>query len=154
MSSEAPRRMPADLAQRVEAEIEAVHAFIAAWFRGDVPEDLQLFGARLADRWDDSLVNIHPSSETIAGSVVLDRMRRAHGASPDFEIEVSECTVRQAFPTLSGGLVVATYRELQRGARNSAAENTRFSTVVFEWTADEGEEALIWRHIHETGVPG
>ncbi|MGD1925282.1 MAG: DUF4440 domain-containing protein [Paracoccaceae bacterium] len=124
------------------AEIDRLHVFIAGWFRGDVkPEE---FGKGFADVLHPEFVNIQPSGQIRAKDDLLDSIKSAHGANPDFTIAIETPQVVACYP----GAVVATYVEYQTGARNSATENRRYSTALFEVDGDQ----VIWRHLQETGL--
>lgn len=125
-----------------KAEIERLHDFISGWFRGELPIDS--FDAGFASVLHDEFVNVQPSGAVLARADLLDPIRGAHGANPDFRISIEEPRVIAEYP----GAIVATYVEFQQGARNSASENRRRSMVLFEVTDDQ----LIWRHLQETGM--
>ena len=132
----------------VRAEIEAVHRFIAGWFRGDEPAGAQQFHAGLAARLAPGFVNIQPAGRALTGETLLSAIERGHGTNPRFEIEIRDVQLR--FVGADGGLVLATYTELQRGAMHSTpAENARVSTVLLQRT----ETGFAWHHIHETACP-
>ncbi len=124
------------------AEIERLHDVIAGWFRGEIA----------ADRFDpDFAAALHPEFEIVEPSgrrstreALLDPIRAAHGANPDFRIAIEEPRLLGTWP----GLALATYVEFQTGARNSAPENRRRSTALF---AEVGGRWL-WRHLHETAL--
>ena len=132
---------------QLQREIEQVHAFIAAWFRGEVARDDVLFDLHLAARMDASLVNIQPSGQVLTRADLVDGIRAAHGSNPDFQIEISDVAVR----LLDVDLALVTYVEFQRGARNTVpADNRRVSSVLFCNVSSGGEP--VWLHIHETGL--
>ena len=70
------------------SEIGQVHAFIAAWFRGDVDQDDATFEAQLANRFDPRMINVQPSGQVLTRSDLLDGLRKGYGANADFEIEI------------------------------------------------------------------
>ena len=137
----------------VRAEIEAVHRFIAGWFRGDEPAGAEPFKAGLAARLAPGFVNIQPAGRVLAPDVLLSSIEQGHGANPRFEIEIRDVALRfvdAGSGGAGGGLVLATYTELQRGALHSTPpENARVSTVLLERT----EAGFLWHHIHETACP-
>ncbi len=132
----------------VRAEIEALHRFIAAWFRGEGGESKQRFQAKLADRLAPGLINVQPAGRILSRNTLLSSIERGYGASPDFAIEIRDVQVRLADG--DSGVALATYIEFQRGARNTAPDNTRISTVLLERRPDGG---FTWLHIHETARP-
>lgn len=128
-------------------EIEAVHDFIGAWFRGEPENTDQVFKDGLADRLHAQLVNIQPGGQTLARADLLDPIRAAYGANPNFHIRISDVTVHFVFN--DQGLILASYVEHQSGARNTTpADNDRVSTVLFN-IADRTQRP-VWLHIHET----
>ena len=133
----------------VREEIEAVHRFISAWFRGTEPNTDEAFEAGLAGRLAPGFVNIQPAGRVLERDALLDPIRNAHGANPDFRIEIADVRIRYADP--GGKLVQATYLEIQSGARKSTPPtNTRISSALMRRT-ESG--ALEWMHLHETAVP-
>jgi hypothetical protein len=139
-----------ELADRVRSEIEAVHAFISSWFRGELPQSDGLFDEEFAARMGAQLINIQPSGRALARSELIASIRRGYGANPSFRITISDCEVRSACD--AERLVLATYTELQQGARNTTPpDNTRVSTVLLELPRKDGR--ATWLHIHETRRP-
>ena len=124
-----------------ETEIVRMHDTIAGWFRGDLAEDR--FEPDFADVLHAEFENIQPSGEVLSKQDLLGPIRAAHGMNPDFRIEIEEPRLIATWP----GLILATYVEFQSGARNSAPENRRRSTVLFETGP-----RLVWRHLQETGL--
>lgn len=139
----------ADIQTRIRDEVEEQHAVIQAWLSGAMARDEAEFGRRFVDRLSEGFVIIPPGGAPASREDVVADLRSAHGASPGFRIGIRNVVVHEA----RDGLVVATYEEHQRGARNAIApDNARRSTVVFvdEPTADG---ALRWRLLHETWFP-
>lgn len=130
--------------EKLRTEIEDVHEFIAAWFRGDVARDDALYDAKLADRVAADLVNIQPSGQVLTRAELVEGIRKGHGSNPAFEIRISDVVLRSA----DNERALVTYVEHQSGARNSAAENRRISSV---WFAISPGATPTWLHIHETG---
>ena len=124
------------------AEIIRLHDVISGWFRGEITTDR--FDPEFADALHPAFENIQPSGAVLGRAELLEPIRAAHGANPDFRITIEHPRV---IARLSG-LILATYVEYQTGARNSAPRNRRRSTVLFE-TGDR----LLWRHLQETGLP-
>ena len=137
-----------ELLNDIRAEIEAVHQFISAWFRGEGPSSAAAFAVGLADRFGPGLINIQPAGRVLTCEQLLSSIRDRHGANPQFRIEIGDVALRHVG---SDGLVLATYVERQSGARQTSPENDRISTVLMRRRADDG--ALEWLHIHETAVP-
>ena len=124
-------------------EIVRLHDFISGWFRGEIASDR--FEAEFADALHDSFENIQPSGDVLSKADLLDPIRDAHGANPDFRISIETPQLIAEY----ADQIVMTYVEFQQGARNSNPENRRRSTVLFERETDR----LIWRHLQETGMP-
>ncbi len=138
-----------DLHTAVREEIEAVHRFIAAWFRGEEENTDAAYAAGLADRMATGFVNIQPAGRVHERDGLLDSLRDGHGTNPDFRISISDVRLHHVDET--AGLVLATYVETQSGARHSnPPTNARISTVLMRRA---GNGALEWLHIHETAVP-
>ncbi len=141
--------MQGSIEERIRTEIEIVHGFISAWFRGKIGQSKAAFDAQLADRLAPSFVNIQPSGQVLTRSDLLTSLYDGHGSNPNFRISIADSTVRYREGT--GRLVMATYREHQKGARNTdPPDNVRISTVLFELPAGDGRPT--WLHIHETGL--
>ena len=134
------------LEQSVAAEIIALHAVLAGWLNGSLPNDAATFSAGIEDRLADGFFNIQPAGRVLGREELLAGLRAGHGMSPDFDIRIRDVVLRHRLP---GGLVVATYEEYQRGARNSEPTNARLSTVVMR----PGEPAASWLAVHETWLP-
>ena len=133
----------------VREEIEALHRFISAWFRGEEPNSDDAFAAGLADRLAPGFVNIQPVGRVLERDDLLDSLREGHGANPAFRISISKTRLHHV--DAAAGLVLATYVETQSGARHShPPTNARLSTVLMRQT---GSGPLKWLHVHETAVP-
>lgn len=135
----------------IEAEIRALHRAIADWFNGALPNTDAAFETHLGARIDPGLINIQPSGQALTAPDLLGPMRASHGANPDFRIRIDNVRLIDG-GNRPDGPHVALYEEYQTGARNSASENRRISTAIFQ--RDPATGRLIWRHIHETWLPG
>lgn len=124
------------------AEIVRLHEVIAAWFNGTL--DPERFGPDFADALHADFENVQPSGTVRTRAELIEPIRAAYGQNPAFRITIEHPRVIATWP----GLILATYVEYQRGARNSAPENRRRATVLFEV-----HERLLWRHLQETGLP-
>lgn len=139
-----------DLLGEVTTEIEAVHDFISAWYRGEEPRTAEAFAAGLADRLAPDLVNIQPAGRVLERDALLTSIEAGHGTNPEFQIAIFDVTLRHVDE--DRGLVLATYIETQTGARKSTPPtNARISSVLMHRLP--GPAALQWLHIHETAVP-
>lgn len=129
----------------VAAEITRLHDIIAGWFRGEIAPDR--FEPDFAERLHPEFENVQPSGHVLALTDLLEPIRSAHGANPDFRIAIEEPRLLATWP--ASATCLASYVEAQSGARNSAPQNRRRATALFE--ADGPR--LIWRHLHETALP-
>lgn len=140
-----------NLEARLRADVEAVHAFIAGWFRGNLPDSPRSFEDQLASRFAPGFVNIQPAGRRLSRSELVDSIRSGYGTNTRFEISISEFRV---VAEMQGATrVLATYTETQFGARASTPpENVRVSTVLFDCEAmlPEAPGRPIWLHLHET----
>ena len=68
----------------------------------------------------------------------------AFGTNPDFRIAITDVRVVRDL----GDTVMATYTEWQTGAKRSATQNGRFTSVLMTKAAPHR-----WLHIHETWLP-
>ena len=124
-------------------EIVRLHTVIEGWFQGTLPIDR--FDDAFADALHRDFLMIQPAGVVLDRTQTLDSIYAAHGANPAFCITIEDPHVIGTWP----GLIAATYVESQSGARNSASSNRRRSSVLFETGP-----RLLWRHLHETGLPG
>ena len=138
----------ADLEAALRAEVERLHAFLAGWFRGDLPRDRALFDGVFADRLAPGMVNIQPSGRGLTKAQLLGAIFEGHGANPAFEIAIRD--FRLLFVSADRGSALATYVEEQRNARNSdPPDNARVSTVLFRLSEDGPP---TWLHLQETAT--
>ena len=137
----------ANLEEKLRKEVEAVHNFIAAWFRGDVAHDQKLFNERLADRFANGMLNIQPSGNPLSKEQLLTSIYDGHGSNKAFTIAIRDFKLLAL--SENRGLAVASYIEDQRNAKNSIPpDNLRISSVVFR--VGEDETKTVWIHLHET----
>jgi len=137
------------LLKLVTNEIEALHAFISQWFRGELERAEDVYQSGFADRLAVRLVNIQPSGQVLRRADLLDPIEAAHAANPEFRISISDVNLR--FVSDDQKLIQATYVEHQTGARNTTPpDNDRISTVLF--VRDPATDNLTWLHLHETAV--
>ena len=134
---------------QVRAEVETLHVFFTGWFGGALPRSDEVFARGLVDHLHPEFEIVLPSGTVHDRDGILDPVRRGWGTNPGFSATVRDVRVlgewKQGEP--GSGLVLATYVEVQTGARNTTpADNLRHSTVLFERMAGR----LVWRHIHET----
>lgn len=135
------------LTEEVANEIAALHLFFEGWLSGGLPESERVFAEGLERRLAPGFVNIQPAGLVLSRAELIGQIRRGHGASPDFRIRVGAVALRHQLKEAS--LIQATYQEYQRGARNSAADNARISSVLLRRRGAD----FLWLHIHETWLP-
>ena len=139
----------ARLEPEVAHEIEAVHDFISAWFRGDMPVEDNDFETGLAARLAPQLINVQPAGQILTRDELLTAIRMGHGANPAFRIKIRDVRIHGCFE--DGNLVLASYTELQTGALNTKpSDNARISTVLLQRKREA--DGFTWLHIHETAT--
>ena len=131
-----------DAFRTVHDEVVRLHDFIAGWFRGEIGDDR--FDREFTAALHPDFENVQPSGAVLSRADLLEPIRAARGSSPDFRITIEEPRLLGMWP----GLILFAYVEFQTGARNSAAENRRRSTALFE-----AGDRLVWRHLTEVGLP-
>ena len=124
------------------SEVVRLHEFLGAWFRGELAEDR--FKDDFADALHPNFENVQPAGVTLTRSELLDAIRAGRGVNPDFQITIEAPRLLGNWP----GLILFQYIEHQTGARASAPENRRLSTVLFE----ASDKLLIWRYMTEIGL--
>lgn len=124
-------------------EVVRLHDFLGAWFRGELAEDQ--FEQDFADTLHPEFENVQPAGVTLDRNNLLDSIRAAHGVNQDFRIVIETPRLLGSWP----GLILFQYVEHQSGARASAPQNWRLSTVLFE----VHDKQLIWRYLTEIGLP-
>lgn len=131
-----------ELEASIREEIEDLHRFFVAWFSGTAPR------SALEDRFvpaiDPGCFYVTPDCGRFDKAELVAMIGGAYGSNPDFRIEIRDVTIRRKF----GDTVLATYTEWQRGAKRSAAENARFTSVLMTKATPHR-----WLHIHETWLP-
>jgi len=130
---------------RWRTEIEELHRFFEAWFRGTLPPEGEAL-TRLERALDPDLVFISPAGVRHTTEELLAEIGGAHGSRPELEIRIREPELRWT----SGGLLAATYEEWQTELGDTTG---RTSTVVFR-RDDQGPNGLRWVHVHESWLPG
>ena len=130
----------------VENEIRDLHEFLAGWLSGQIPQSEREFQIRFMDRLENHFFNIQPSGSLLSLETLSTQIREGYGKSPDFRIMVRDISVHVE----DSAYILATYKEFQLGAKNSAPQNARISSVLFQVTS---ANILKWRHVHETWLP-
>lgn len=138
------------LAAMLRAEVEALHDFLAAWFRGEVAQDRALFDAELAAHLAEGMTNIQPAGRALSRDSLLRAVFDGHGSNASFRIEIRDFTLVAV--SKDRALAVATYVERQTGAKNTTPpDNARVSTAVFR--LDDAGRRATWLHLQETACP-
>lgn len=133
----------------VRGEIERLHDFLGQWLSGALAEKDEVFDHGISERLHPAFVNVQPAGIALTRDELLGRIRAGWGRSPDFRIRIRDVRLRPV--TAGSGVLVATYEEYQRGARNSEqSDNARLSTAVF---LPRPDGRLLWLHVHETWLP-
>ncbi|MGI9522561.1 MAG: hypothetical protein ACR2PG_13025 [Hyphomicrobiaceae bacterium] len=136
-----------NLEERLTTEVETMHTFIAAWFRGEMTADKCLFEREFTSRLAIDMVNIQPSGSVLTRDRLAQSIFQGHGTNKRFQIQIHDCQLR--YMCSARLTAVATYVESQRNAKNTVpADNDRISTAVFGLS--DGGSGLRWVHLHET----
>ena len=124
-------------------EVERLHDFLGAWFRGELAQDC--FEDSFAQALHPGFENVQPAGKALTRDDMLVAIRNGHGANSDFRITIEQPRLLATWPEL----ILFQYIEVQTGARSSPAKNRRLSTVLFE----KNDNRLIWRYLTEVGLP-
>ena len=127
---------------QAKGEIVRLHDFLAAWFRGELNTDD--FDPGFASSLHPDFENVQPAGVVLTRDDLLTAIRDGYGANPHFQIAIEAPRLLGSWPNQ----ILAQYVEFQTGARASAPENRRLSTVLFEKSTDR----LIWRYLTEIGL--
>ena len=128
--------------QLASDEIVRLHEFLGAWFRGELGEEQ--FAPGFADVLHADFENVQPAGIILTRADILTMIADGKGSNPDFRITIERPRLLGSWP----GFLLFQYVEHQTGARHSAPENRRLSTVLFE-RVDQG---LSWRYLVEVGL--
>ena len=143
------RIQESELAQRMRAEIVALHEFFVGWFSGALSHDDETFSSGFVRRFDPAFLLIPPGGTLVPLALLSRMIREGYGKSPDFRIEIRNVVLRREH----GKFVLATYEEWQVGAINSKpANNGRISSAWFK-AEPAASNGLAWLHIHECWLP-
>ena len=135
-------------AASVVAFIRDFHAGLTGWFSGD--GDRPASWEIIAQACPPPMVLIYPSGARLEGAGFLASIEARFGASPGFEAVIEAPEVLRCGPDDA----VIAYVEVQRGARQSTAENRR-AALAYLTRRDHGGPADRWafRFIQETALP-
>jgi len=134
---------PSDPEPAIRQEIERLHDFFVDWISGKLPNTDSAFAA-CADALAPGFAMVTPDGSQLERAELIAGLRGSHAMNPDFEIDVSEVAIRAHH----GPLFSVSYVETQRGAKKSAANNTRLSLATLERT----ESGWRWHFVQETAT--
>uniref|UniRef100_A0A7S4DF60 SnoaL-like domain-containing protein n=1 Tax=Lotharella globosa TaxID=91324 RepID=A0A7S4DF60_9EUKA len=141
------------LSATAKKEIVDIHVFFTEWFSGTgqfekVTEEKkdEAFAAFLT-RFHDDFCYVLPGGKKV-GMPYLKGIGKAFGFNKDFRIKVENIQVHP-IPGCNNAALSGTYEEYQTGAKNSATNNGRRTTVIFLVK----DKKLQWYQIHETWMP-
>jgi len=133
--------MDRDLAGKASREVEALHEFFVAWFRGE-PANFALCEAVFAPDFR----MVAPDGAVHERAAVMVRLRAARASAPaDFAIEIVQ--PRVAWQTTDAVLLEYVERQYREG-RTSLRRSSGLFTG--ETAAPRG---VVWRHLQETWMP-
>lgn len=124
------------------AEIIRFHEAIAAWFRGETPNNATT-AAALTNAFHPDFKMIGAKGKIVPRSLLGEWLTGLHGNIPDIQISVHDITLHLTHDNL----VLMTYREVQETGGTS---NERYSSAFF--TIDEQGRAW-WLYLQETWAP-
>jgi hypothetical protein len=135
-----------DITELTRNEVEGLHDFFVAWFRGDVPDTDDVY-ARFTDATHTDFTMVVTVGQTLDRGAVLGFVRGAHASrSADFRIEIREFEAR----VVVADCALVTYEEWQ--FEGDQLLSTRTSTAYFV-TDPAAPLGVSWRHLHETSHP-
>ncbi|MDZ7753387.1 MAG: hypothetical protein U5S82_17525 [Gammaproteobacteria bacterium] len=130
------------LIDRVRQQVEAVHAFFAAWFGGTLPARDETFQQQFLDHFHPGFTFVSSAGTVLDLDGLAREIRAAHGASPGLAIAVHDIRIRH----VTGQTILATYEEWQRH------DGDVVGVVASVWL--ERADTLRWLHVHETPLNG
>ena len=127
------------------AEVERLHRFFEAWFRGSLPRDAAAFAA-CADALAAGFVQVDPQGREHRRGDLLARLEAAHGCRADAPFAI---TIEDARVLLErDGLALVTYVELQVSGSTTTARGST-ALLVADSVAPLG---AAWLHLQETWI--
>jgi hypothetical protein len=137
-----------DLAQAAVAEVERLHEFFAAWFRGEIAAGAD--ADALAPALAADFTFVPPSGREIGRAEVIAKIGGAHGcfadSEPPFRIWIEHARARP----LGCGFCLVLYEEWQARPDKSTARVSS-ALLAYQPTAPGG---VIWHHVQETWLAG
>lgn len=122
-------------------EIEELHAFFVAWFRGELPRTPEVF-TRFTNVTAPEFTLISPNGVMIDYAAAVDWIENAHGSRTNFNIWIENFRLHQQHD----GVAIVTYDEW---GESEDGVTSRVSTAIFadDETTPNG---VRWLHVHET----
>jgi hypothetical protein len=136
--------------QALNSEFDDFHGFINEWFRGECPEDDDLFERRHASHLAEGFQIILPSGTVLDRAGLIGLIRGLYGKNPKFKKQIRNPQLR---PMQCKGYLLVNYEEWQREAGNFNPPNhaRQVSSVL---RVEPGDPVrLKWLQIHETKMP-
>lgn len=137
------------LAETCETEVQDLHEFFEAWFRGELPRTNDRL-ARLEAALEADFQQVAPDGTVRDRAAVIDAVAGRHGSrrgdTDPFRIEVEEVDARVELDDVC----LLTYEEHQR---TDGEWRGRRSSALFEHAPD-APGGVVWRHLHETWLGG
>jgi hypothetical protein len=132
------------MADAGEQEIRELHAFIRAWFRGEVKKSETAF-ARMAGVVADGFVLVATSGHAIEREPLLRGFFERHGAIPSYKFRIEDVRLRQRH----GDVAIYTYQIEE--SDDARGRQTVMVSIVFreDDAMPNGLEHLL---VHETAV--
>jgi hypothetical protein len=124
-------------------EVIELHAFLEAWFRGELPKSEEAF-QRLSRAWPPAFRLVSPEHQTLEAPALLRQTYEEHAAYPSLRIEV-----RDASSTLvdDGSVAIVVYEERHI---DGGSVDARFCSALL--ADDESNTLAVWLHVHESRI--
>ena len=135
------------MTESVETEVRRCHVAFQDWIAGRA-DQASGYERELVGRLDPNGVYVTVSGKLRTLGALLEDLRSAGGANPEFEITTGAVRVIDS----TGSRWVVLYEERTRGARQSrSSSHTHWVTAVLR--ADEAAPGgFRWMHVHEVQV--
>lgn len=133
--------------ERYLKEVNELHDFFVAWFRGETEETDAAF-ERVSSVLTPSFLLVSPRGVADDRDAILASIREAYGRrGAAFRIWIDGFQLRFH----DRGLGVVTYQEWQEDEGEPATG--RISTALLREHAHAGPNGVSWLHVHETWLP-
>jgi len=139
-----------ELWEALNSEFDDFHGFINEWFRGECPENQELFEQRHASHLAEGFQIILPDGSVLDRDGLIGLIRGLYGKNPSFKKQIRNPQLR---PMRCKGYLLVNYEEWQKGAANFESPNhARQVSAVLR--VEPGDPVrLKWLQIHETKMP-